>query len=289
MTDIAEIFKPPPIPNSTPEYTSNSSSDMMGKEDFLTLLVEQLKNQDPMNPDDPSEFTSQLAEFSSLEQLQNLNESMESLAETQKQSDKFATMALIGKDITYTGGNFTFDGEPVSIGYQLDGQASSVTMSIQNENGSTVAVLHPTELNKGNHFIEWNGLNQEGDTFPEGKYKIVLQATADGENTTIAASPLVRSQVTAVDFSGENGEAILNTYAGAEVNANSIISIYEPRQANATNNDEDSTEEEEEKSLEGIKDTASSLIGDSSESENESAPMDDDQIEKDRLQHLLAG
>lgn len=295
MTEIAEIFKAPAIPNSNPEYKSSSSSDMMGKEDFLTLLVAQLKNQDPMNPDDPSEFTSQLAEFSSLEQLQNLNDSMESLTGAQKLSDRFATMNLIGKDVTYTDGNFTFEGDPVSIGYQLDGQASSVTISIQDESGTTVSILHPKELGKGNHFLEWNGLDNEGNTLPAGKYKIVLQASAEGEDATIAASPIVRSQVTGVDFSNETGEAVLYTYAGAEIGSSAIISIYEPKQLtnyNTSSEEEseenvDSTESTSESEL--VNDTISSVTGTSQETTEESAPTDEDQIEQDRLLQHLAG
>lgn len=290
MTDISEIFTTPTVPNSTPEYKSSSSSDMMGKEDFLTLLVAQLKNQDPMNPDDPSEFTSQLAEFSSLEQLQNLNDSMESLTSAQKQSDRFSTMSLLGKDVTYTGGDFTFEGEPVSIGYQLDGQAASVTITIQDESGKTVSILHPTELEKGNHFLEWNGLDNEGNTLPDGKFKIVLQATAEGEDATVAVSPLVRSQVTGVDFSKETGEAVLYTYAGAEISSSSIISIYEPKQKtnyNSNSEDESSTGTIEPSTLGLEEDNMNSVTGTSPETPEESAPTDEEQIELDRILHSV--
>ena len=84
MTDVADIFATPTDANLTPTYKDTSSEDIMGKEDFLTLLVAQLQNQDPLDPDDASEFTSQLAEFSSLEQLQNLNDSMGELSSAQK-------------------------------------------------------------------------------------------------------------------------------------------------------------------------------------------------------------
>ena len=292
MTDVAEIFKAPAVPNSTPEYKSSSSSDIMGKEDFLTLLVAQLKNQDPMNPDDPTQFTSQLAEFSSLEQLQNINDSLEGLSGAQKQSDKFATMSLLGKDVTYTDGDFTFEGDPVSIGYQLDGQAASVTMTIQDENGKTVSILHPTELKKGNHFLEWNGLDEEGNPFPDGKFKIILQATAEGEDATVAISPLVRSQVTGVDFSNETGETVLYTYAGAEISSGSIISIYEPKQSNnyTSNNDEESSAENIDASdLELEEESTTNVTGTSPETTEESAPTDEEQIELDRILHAVTG
>jgi len=296
MTDIAEIFAPPITPNSTPTYTKTDAGDIMGKEDFLTLLVAQLQNQDPLNPDDATEFTSQLAEFSSLEQLQNLNKSMDTLANTQLQSDKFATMGLIGQEVVYADSTFTLGAAPVKIGYQLDGTASSVTMTIQDETGSTVATLHPTEMRKGDHFLEWDGLDEEGNNLPAGKYNIVLQASAAGENSTIAISPLVQSEVTGVDFRGESGEAMIHTLAGAEISAGLIIAVYKPQQTHNTIAEED-TEEESivDETLDGavdevVEDLTEGVTGTStSQQTNGSAPTDEDQIEQDILQHQLAG
>lgn len=296
MTDIAEIFTPPSIPNSTPTYTKTGDEDIMGKEDFLTLLVAQLQNQDPLNPDDATEFTSQLAEFSSLEQLQNLNKSMDSLANTQLQSDKFATMGLIGQEIVYADSSFTFDGVPVKVGYQLDGTASSVTMTIQDETGSTVATLHPTEMRKGDHFLEWDGRDEDGNVLPAGKYDIVLQASAAGENATIAISPLVQSEVTGVDFRSESGNAMIHTLAGAEINSESIIAVYQPQQTHTAID----TEENEEESIvdeavdgivdEVVEDITEGVTGTSTSQQTYgSAPTDEDQIEQDILQHQLAG
>jgi len=175
----------------------------MGKEDFLTLLVAQLKNQDPLNPDDPTEFTAQLAQFSSLEQLYNLNDSMQALSVAQGNSEKLSTLGLIGQSVSYHGSAFTFDGKPVEVGYQLDSTAASVTLSIQNNKGQTVSTLQAaaTELGAGNHFLTWDGTDQNGNLVPSDSYKIILQASAGGENTSIAAAPLIRSEVTGVDLS----------------------------------------------------------------------------------------
>ncbi len=296
MTDIAEIFAPQVTPNSTPTYTKTGDEDIMGKEDFLTLLVAQLQNQDPLNPDDATEFTSQLAEFSSLEQLQNLNKSMDTLANTQLQSDKFATMGLIGQEIVYADSSFTLDGSPVKVGYQLDGTASSVSMTIQDETGSTVATLHPTEMTKGDHFLEWDGLDEDGNALPPGKYDIVLQASAAGENSTIAISPLVQSEVTGVDFSSESGEAMIHTLAGAEISADLIIAVYKPQQLHNTVAEEDTEDESQvDEAVDGVVDEVVENITEgvtgtsTSQQTNGSAPTDEDQIEQDILQHQLAG
>ncbi len=287
MTDISSIFAPPPEPNSTPTYKNDSDEDIMGKEDFLTLLVAQLQNQDPLNPDDASEFTSQLAEFSSLEQLQNLNDSMEGLASAQQQSDRFATMGLLGQEVIYADSTFSFDGTPVNVGYQLDGMADSVSMTIRDDNGTTVATLNPTEMTHGNHFLEWNGLDNEGIEVPAGDYHIVLQATAAGEDSTIAVSPLVQSEVTGVDFNNNTGEAILHTIAGAEVSAGLIIAVYQPNQLY----NRDDTENDDNDVIEDVvKNITTGVTGTSTpQATKESAPTDEDQINQDRLHYQLVG
>ncbi len=214
---------------STSAQTSSSTSatkttDIMGKEDFLSLLVAQLKNQDPLNPDDPTEFTAQLAQFSSLEQLYNLNTSMAGLTTAQTNSQKLAALSLIGKDVSYNGSSFIYGGTPVSVGYMLDDVASSVTISLQDSNGRTIRTLQAedTELKAGNHFITWDGTDTSGTTVADGTYKIVLSASAAKTGTTVAATPLISSEVTGVNLS--NG--MLTTRAG-EVLFNNLIRVTE--------------------------------------------------------------
>ena len=209
----------------TATTTVAKKDTIMGKDDFLTLLVAQLKNQDPLKPDDPTAFTAQLAQFSSLEQLTNLNKSMEGLTAAQTNSERLSALNLIGKDVSYNGGSFNFDGKPVEMGYQLDGTASGVTISIQDANGKTVHTQQAadTELKAGNHFITWNGTDQNGNPVANGKYTIVLQASAAAKDASIAAAPLIRSEVTGADLSA-TGNGMLTTRAG-EVLFKNIIGV----------------------------------------------------------------
>jgi flagellar basal-body rod modification protein FlgD len=282
MTAITDIFGSS-AQTSTSLY-GDKSGEVMGKEDFLTLLVAQLKNQDPMNPDDPTEFTAQLAQFSSLEQLFNINESMDSLTSAQKQSDRFATMDLIGKTVSYEDGDFKMEEEgSASVGYKLDGLASSVTLYIKDQTGNTVTTLHPTELNKGNHFIDWNGMNSDGNHVPAGDYKIVLQAAAGYGEESIAVSPLVQSEVTGVDFNNSTGDAILHTLAGAEISSDSILAVYQKDSNRTTASNNNETNEE------SLEDEIISAAGTAAVSATESALTDEEQIEQDQLEHHLAG
>lgn len=209
----------------------NSTKDaVMGKQDFLTLLVAQLQNQDPLNPDNPTEFTAQLAQFSSLEQLFSLNESMENLVSANADSDRFSTLSTIGKDVTYYSTGFNYSGSPVEIGYELDGQASEVTLSLQ-QNGTTVATINGEDLDSGNHFVTWDGLLANNQKAPLGSYEIVLQAKSATEDS-IAAAPLIKSEVTGVDLGAEEG-SVLITETG-EVAFKSILGVYDSQKQTTT-------------------------------------------------------
>lgn len=200
---------------------ADKSNDIMGKEDFLTLLVAQLQNQDPLNPDDPTEFTAQLAQFSSLEQLFNLNESMDNVASSVNDSQKLSALSMIGKEVAYADSEFKFEGDPVQIGYSIDGEAKDITLLLQKD-GATVTTLKGTELQQGDHFISWNGLTTSGQPAPTGDYTIVIEATAAADS--IAAAPLVRSEVTGVDLDSISG-GLLFTVSG-EIEVNKIKGVY---------------------------------------------------------------
>lgn len=196
----------------------------MGKDDFLKLLVAQLQNQDPLSPEDPTEFTAQLAQFSSLEQLTTLNESMNNFVTSNANSDRLSTLSTIGKDVAYTGSTFNYSGSSIELGYNLDAKASSVSLLLQ-LNGSTVATLEGKDLTVGNHYLVWDGSTSSGAQAASGKYTIVLQAKA-ADGGSVAATPLIKSEVTGLDLGGESGGTLI-TKAG-EIAFNAIIGVYDP-------------------------------------------------------------
>lgn len=231
MTYIPQINQ---AATTTQAKDTTTKSETLGQEDFLTLLVAQLQNQDPLNPSDPTEFTSQLAQFSELEQLFNLNDTMENLASAQNDAEKLNALSLIGKQVLVQGTSFTKREGSIEIGYRIEGAASDVTLLIQDEAGATVGRLRPSELDPGNHFITWNGFNNNGEPLPAGKYSILVQSQSSIEGREVTVSPLVHSTVTGVDLS--TGTATLMTESG-EFYINDIYGVYE-QGYNAANNEE---------------------------------------------------
>lgn len=225
----------------------------MGKQDFLSLLVAQLQNQDPLNPDDPTEFTAQLAQFSSLEQLFNLNDSMNNLVQSNANSDRLSTLNTIGKEVVYEGSAFKYNGEPVSLGYKLDGDATQVKLSLQHQ-GVTIATLDGSELGEGPHYLNWDGKTASGQAAPIGDYKIVINAKAT-EGESVEAIPLVRAEVTGVDLGGEYGGTLITDFG--EVAFNNILGVFDPESEAPENSENDNEDVNKESST---SDTVSDVI-----------------------------
>ncbi|MCD6582637.1 MAG: flagellar hook assembly protein FlgD [Desulfuromusa sp.] len=181
--------------------TVESKEDSMGKDDFLMLLVAQLKNQDPMNPQDATEFTSQLAQFSQLEQLTNANESLEGLAAMNSEMERMSALGLIGQDVVAQADQFHFSGETVQLGYRLETPADDVKLYVLSQTGSTLATISAQETDPGQYFIDWDGLGDLGMPLEPGDYTLVIKAV-DEDNNLVQADSLIKGRVEAVDMSG---------------------------------------------------------------------------------------
>lgn len=196
MADVANVSG-----NSSGAALSSALSsgpNSLGKDDFLTLMVEQLKNQDPMNPSDSTEFTAQLAQFSSLEQLFNVNDNLESMGDTSGEVQHLSALAMIGTEVVTTSSEFKFNGEPLKLGYDLDAPASEGSLYIRDTAGNTVGSFPLKDLDAGRDFFEWDGTDGNGNTLIEGTYTLGVSAY-NGEDA-VAATSLIRSRVIGVDM-----------------------------------------------------------------------------------------
>lgn len=199
-----------------------ATTQALGQDQFLTLLVAQLQNQDPLNPSDPTEFTSQLAQYSQLEQLFNLNDAMDELASAQTGSQRIGALSLIGQEVVVENDTFTLGSEPVEIGYMVDGTVSSVKLLIKNEDGKLVNTLIGTDLSAGDHFITWDGKDSAGNSLIAGTYSITVDSKSAGSSNA-AVTPLVRALVNGIDLSADDPSIV--TPVGA-FNISSLHGAY---------------------------------------------------------------
>lgn len=208
--------------NTISSYTSSTTgSAVLGKDDFLTLLVAQLKNQDPLDPQDNTDFVAQIAQFSSLEQQITTNEKLDALLEANQAIAQLSAFSLLNQTAVLQQENFTLGSSgSVEFGFSLDNPAASVTMAVLNDSGDLVATIDLDEVNAGNTFVTWDGCDNNGNRLATGEYSLQIVATYDDGGSELL-DPLQRARVTGVDTS--NG-TVLETTQGNFLMAN-LVSI----------------------------------------------------------------
>ena len=186
--------------NSNTNQVTSSKDSNLGKDDFLNLLVAQLQNQDPLNPMDSTAFTSQLAEFSSLEQLSNVNENLEYLQMYQASINNAQAVSFIGKNIDALGNSIQLEsGETEEIHFELNQDSSSVSINIYDEAGSLVKYIENGPLGEGKQSVEWDGTDNSGNNLPEGIYKFEVMAV-DANGDKVQTVTYISDRVTGVTF-----------------------------------------------------------------------------------------
>jgi flagellar basal-body rod modification protein FlgD len=161
----------------TAATTQTSSSQSLNKDDFLRLLMAQLRNQDPMNPVNNTEFVAQTAQFSSLEQLQNINTTLGGLASQVGGMGTASAASFLGKIATINGSPLTLDGStPATVAYALPASAASVVVRVQDEAGKVVRTVILGQQGQGVHQIVFDGLGDDGRQLPSGSYTYQVAA-----------------------------------------------------------------------------------------------------------------
>ena len=155
-----------------------SQAPVMGKDDFLHLLVTQLQNQDPLNPTDHTEFTAQLAQFSSLEQLHNVNDNLEQLQNFQASTNNTQAVSMLGKEITAKGNYLQLtDGKATGCDFSLARDAAMVSVNIYDSTGGFVSAFEKENLAAGQHTLVWDGNDKDKNPAKDGPYTFAIQAT----------------------------------------------------------------------------------------------------------------
>jgi len=185
---------------TTDAPATNSSGAVLGKDDFLKLLVTQMKNQDPLNPMDSTEYTAQLAQFSSLETLQNIDAEIQQLKTAQAAANNSRAADYLGKTVTATGDSFDLAGGMVSdVRFRLTTDAAETYVKVYNGAGQYVTSINSGARAAGEHLFSWDGLDSQGIAAPDGAYFIEVLAV-DGNGHPVAAETVFSGQATEINF-----------------------------------------------------------------------------------------
>ena len=209
---------------SSVNSTSSSESNILGKDDFLNLLVTQLQHQDPLNPMKSAEFTSQLAQFSSLEQMSNVNTNLELLQLYQASINNSQAVGFIGKTIKALGSSIgVADGVADQIHFELADNASAVIAHIYDSHKNLVKTIQPGGLNAGEQAVEWDATDNDGNKVPDGTYTFEVIAT-DTDGNPVSATTLITASVSGVSF--KDGTTYLLA-GNQEIPIGSVIEVME--------------------------------------------------------------
>ena len=191
---------------------SFQQNTIMGKEDFLKLLVTQLKYPDPLSPMEGTEFASQLAQFSSLEQLTNLNQSVKLSIEGNyilaQSINNTLVATLIGKRVKLAGATIVKNGQDnVQLGYTLPVSASSIKINIKDENGNIVKTFDSPPSKAGDTKLLWDFTDNSGNKLADGTYTFeVIAKNSSGDDMTVTLFKW--GKIDGVRFS-ENGTTLI--------------------------------------------------------------------------------
>lgn len=178
---------------------ATTEANQLGREDFLRMLIAQLENQDPLNPQDAAEFSAQLAQFSSLEQLIGMRASVEDLAAAQGSSTALAAAGLIGRHVLAETTDFEIPaaGDAPAMYLDVPEGAEVLGIDVVDRNGRVVARADsPGGIGAGRHQIP---LQQFSPALPPGIYSVRVQQAA-GEGPL--ATALFEARVTGASVSG---------------------------------------------------------------------------------------
>lgn len=181
--------------------TSSSSASLSADYDtFLQLLCAQLENQDPLDPTDTSEFTSQLVQYSSLEQQINTNDKLDSVLNTLNSSSLSSGVGYLGHSVEAAGNQVTVqDDGTVDAAwiYDLDAKASSVKLTVTDSDGNTVW-SGTGDSGAGRHTLDWDGTDSNGNVVSDGTYTLSVSAI-DSAGNDVGVTTSIRGTVTGVN------------------------------------------------------------------------------------------
>lgn len=192
---------------SDQKLSGKKNKNELGKDDFMKLMSAQLKHQDPMSPLKNEQMAAQLAQFSALEQMVNVNTNLEKMAAGQKPQENVLAASLIGKKIMTDSSRFKFEkGTQPEVKFELPNDAESVVISMVDAKGEVVKNFELANMAKGPQAIRWDGKNDKNLEVAPGEYSYKVSANAPG-GAPMQINMSTAGLVTGVSFEG--GKALL--------------------------------------------------------------------------------
>jgi flagellar basal-body rod modification protein FlgD len=190
---------------------------------FLKLLVTQMRNQDPLNPLENAEVTTQLAQISTVTGIEKLNDSVGGMSSSFLAAQSLQAGALIGRGILGEGSRLVLEQGGATAGLVLDGAADRVAVTILKPNGEPVRTLQFSDVRAGTLTFSWDGSTDAGGTAPQGVYQFEVKASQQGR--TVEAQRLGFGRVQSVTLGGS--QLVLDTVGLGPVSLDQVKQILQ--------------------------------------------------------------
>ena len=203
------------------QSAKSSGTDAQSMQDqFLTLLVAQLQNQDPTNPMDNAQMTSQMAQISTVSGIEKLNDTVQSVTSQFASMQMLQGATMIGHTVLSEGNamNLTDKGQG-SAAFDLEGSAANVTVTITTASGELVDTMELGSAAAGRNYFTWDGSNYNGDTS-----NLRFKVSASNGDAAVKATTLSPNAVVATSIA--NGSLMLELANGQSINYNSVKAVF---------------------------------------------------------------
>jgi flagellar basal-body rod modification protein FlgD len=222
--NVTNVFGQELAPGFLTSDKGSGSTAELGRDMFLELLIAQLENQDPLAPTENAEFTAQLAQFSSLEQMEAMQTKLAALVAAQETANSIQTAGLIGKEVKAQSNTVQLhQGEAPDLRYTLAADSAKVTISIFNDAGNLVRTIELADQQAGEQVVSWSGIDAQGNSLPDGEY-IFMVAAEDSTGTPVFAQTFVQGRVEGVEYQADQPFLLIG---GNRVDPGALISIQE--------------------------------------------------------------
>ena len=202
--------------------------ESLGQDDFLNLLITQLQAQDPLNPMDGAEFTAQLAQFNTLEQLMDVNAALGRLETAVSEGQQVRAVNLIGKEVRVEGGRLPLaEGETSAMAFSLERDAAGVYAAVYDSANRYVATVEGDATPAGEAELRWDGTDDQGNPVPPGEYRFEVMAV-DTAGESVPATPFYQTRVTGLSF--QEGVPVLHA-ADREIPLTAVTRVRDPEGA----------------------------------------------------------
>ena len=229
VSNAASLYSPSQVnttssSSSTAQAAGSTASQQLAGNfnTFLQLLTTQLQNQNPLDPLDTNQFTQQLVEFASVEQQINTNTNLQSLISLQQTSEATSALQLVGSTVTVGGNSATLSNSTSTPAQWTLTSSTPATANVTITSSAGTTVYSGTmSLNAGTQGFTWSGQGNNGQTWPDGTYKLSVTATgANGQAVNVSTQ--VQGTVSGVNLSSNPPTLTVN---GQNVQINQVTSI----------------------------------------------------------------